>query len=308
MAGRRLAFLNVTSQDEVYVGKLKGDGEQMESPRRLTWDERDNFPSDWTPDSRAILISSDRNGRLNIFRQGLEDRAAEPLVTSLSGECDPTVSPDGKWIFYFTLPSTRRQASADPVILRRAPLSGGPSQVVHSENGFAYVHCARPPSNFCVVDQRVHHQLIFYAFDPTRGKGQELARTELSGSGVLSPYDWDISRDGSQIALIDRFTGTNRIRVLSLTGGSSREVIVNGWGNLGFVTWSASGNGWFVGNVSPNEASLLYVDQHGRSSVLWQEPVAAWGLWAVPSRDGRYLAFPATTVSSNVWMIENFDR
>ena len=85
-------------------------------------------------------------------------------------------------------------------------------------------------------------------------------------------------------------------------------MIVNGWSNLSSIRWLASGNGWFVGNESPNEASLLYVDQHGRSSVLWQEPVAAWGLWAISSRDGRYLAFPATTVSSNVWMIENFDQ
>ena len=27
-----------------------------------------------------------------------------------------------------------------------------------------------------------------------------------------------------------------------------------------------------------------------------------------PSPDGRYLAFPANTFSSNVWMIENFDQ
>src|SRR4030095_409990 len=99
IAGRRLAFLNVTNQNEVFVGKLKGDGEQMESPKRLTWDERDDFPYDWTPDSRAILIDSNRNGALNIFRQNLQGRTAELLVGSVAGECDPTVSPDGKWIF-----------------------------------------------------------------------------------------------------------------------------------------------------------------------------------------------------------------
>jgi eukaryotic-like serine/threonine-protein kinase len=219
MAGRRLAFLNVTSQDEVFVGKLKGDGEQMESPKRLTWDERNDVPSDWTLDSRAILFTSNRNGVLNIFRQSLEERTAEPLVRSVSGECDPTVSPDGKWIFYFSLPTGQRHASADAVTLRRAPLSGGPSQVVHSEKGFVHVHCARPPSNLCVVDQRLHQQLIFSVFDPTRGKGQELARTELSGSGVLSPYAWNISLDGSRLVLIDRPSETNRVRVLSLTGG-----------------------------------------------------------------------------------------
>ena len=157
-----------------------------------------------------------------------------------------------------------RESSITPVSLKRAPLSGGPSQVVHSEKGFANVRCARLPSNLCVVDQRVQGQLIFSAFDPIRGKGRELARTELPAPS-FSQYDWDLSPDGSQIVGI--IEGTNRLWVLPLFGlRPKQEVVVNGWSRLTSPKWSADGQGWYVPSVSP--PSLLYVDQKGQARVL----------------------------------------
>jgi Tol biopolymer transport system component len=150
----------------------------------------------------------------------------------------------------------------------------------------------------CVVDQRVQGQLIFSAFDPVRGKGRELVRTELSPPS--SQYDWDLSPDGSQI--VGNIERTNRLWVLPLSGtGARREVVVKGWSQLASPKWSADGQGWYVPSLSPR--SLLYVDQKGQARVL--SPDGAWGL---PSPDGRYLAFPKFTYSSNAWMIDNFDQ
>ena len=196
--------------------------------------------------------------------KSLGERTAQAVIASPEGECNPTVTPDGQWILYFSSPTWHRESSATPVSLRRAPLSGGPSQVVHSEKGFANVKCARLPSNLCVVDQRVQGQLIFSAFDPIRGKkGRELARTELSAPS--SQYDWDLSRDGSQIVGI--IEGTNRLWVLPLSGGGPKqEVVVKGWSRLTSPKWSADGQGWYVPSLSP--PSLLYVDQKGQARVL----------------------------------------
>jgi len=132
-----------------------------------------------------------------------------------------------------------------------------------------------------------------------RGKGRELARTDLSAPS--SQYDWDLSPDGSQIVGV--IEGTNRLWVLPLSGGGpTQEVVVKGWSQLTSPSWSADGQGWYVGSYSPS--SLLYVDQKGQARVLTQ---IADGTGA-PSPDGRYLAFPAYTLSSNAWMIENFDQ
>ena len=135
--GKRLALLKSTSQWDVYVGELEESGTGMKPPRRLTFDERNDFPAAWTPDSKAVLFSSDRNGNMDIFKQALDQRSAEPIVAGPSEECDPVVSPDGAWILYFGLTGGQRLYSADPVSLRRAPLSGGPSELVLNERGFA---------------------------------------------------------------------------------------------------------------------------------------------------------------------------
>jgi len=297
--GKRLAFLKSTGQYEVYVGELQGKGNRMKTPRRLTWEDRNDSPGSWTPDSKALLLASYRNGNLDIFRQGLDQRTASPVLASPEDEVNPTVTPDGQWILYFSSPTWHRESSTTPVSLRRAPISGGLSQVVHSEKGFANVRCARLPSNLCVVDQRVGGQLIFSAFDPIRGKGRELARIEPSAP-ASSQYDWALSPDGSKI--VGNIEGTNRLWVLPLSGGGPKqEVVVKGWSRLQSPTWSADGQGWYVGSYSP--LCLLYVDQKGQARVLSR--IADGGS---PSPDGRYLAFPAYTLSSNAWMIENFDQ
>jgi hypothetical protein len=147
------------------------------------------------------------------------------------------------------------------------------------------------------VDRLVQGQLIFSAFDPILGKGRELARIELSAP-PSSQYDWDLSPDGSQIVGI--IEGTNRLWVLPLSGlRPKREVVVNGWSRLTSPKWSADGQGWYV----PSMSALLYVDQRGQARVLSR--IADAGC---PSPDGRYLAFPATTLTSNAWMVENFDQ
>ena len=286
-------------QYEVYVGELQGNGSRMKTPRRLTWEDRNDHPTAWTPDSKAVLLTSNRNGNQDVFRQSLDERIAQAVLTSPEDEVNPTVTPDGQWILYFNSSTWQRESSTSPVALKRAPLSGGLSQVVHSEKGFANVRCARLPSNLCVVDQRVEGQLIFSAFDPIQGKGRELARTELSAS-PSSQYDWDLSPDGSQI--VGNIEGTNRLWILPLSGrGPKQEVMVNGWSRLASPKWSADGKAWYVSSYSPS--SLLYVDQKGQARVLSRD----WGV-GLPSPDGRYLASSAFTFSSNAWMIENFDQ
>src|SRR5437867_8123567 len=46
--GKHVAFLKRTAQADVYVGELKGIGARLESPRRLTLNDRNDFPADNT--------------------------------------------------------------------------------------------------------------------------------------------------------------------------------------------------------------------------------------------------------------------
>ena len=63
--GKRLVFGRVSGQYDVYVGDLEAGGRRLKMPpRRLTLDERNDAPTAWTPDSKAILFHSDRSGKL----------------------------------------------------------------------------------------------------------------------------------------------------------------------------------------------------------------------------------------------------
>ncbi len=71
-------------------------------------------------------------------------------------------------------------------------------------------------------------------------------------------YTWDLSPDGSQIAMLFP-VGENRIRLLPLRGGAPHDVVVNGW--YGFSaglspTWDPDGKGFYVGSSSPRGALI----------------------------------------------------
>jgi Tol biopolymer transport system component len=65
--GKRLALVKASSQADVYVAELQANGTRLKTPRRLTLDERNDWLRAWTPDSKAVVFMSDRNGPVDIY-------------------------------------------------------------------------------------------------------------------------------------------------------------------------------------------------------------------------------------------------
>jgi Tol biopolymer transport system component len=78
--GKRLVFSRVSGQTDVYIGDLEPGKIRLTPPRRLTLNERNDMPTAWTPDSKAVLFHSDRSGTWQIYRQALDQDSAEPFV------------------------------------------------------------------------------------------------------------------------------------------------------------------------------------------------------------------------------------
>src|SRR6185295_10332437 len=78
--GKRLVFLKMRSQMNVYIAEIAARATKLLAPHRFTLDDRDNYPSAWTKDSRSILFYSARNGAMEIFRQALNDSIPETIV------------------------------------------------------------------------------------------------------------------------------------------------------------------------------------------------------------------------------------
>ena len=300
--GRRLAFRKSMHQSSVYVADLEANGTQITSPRRLMLTESWDFPTAWTADSKSVVFFSDRKGRGRIFEQSLEQDTSEPIETGPRDAIIPRMSPDSAWILYL---ETQHDGSSGPVRLMKVPLAGGMPQLVLTGTIVDSHRCAKFPATVCAIAERSadRKQLIFTAFDPVKGRGGELARVDIDAK---ADYSWDLSPDGTRIALHSH-SDQQRIHVFSLTGGrESQDVVLKGWtlGEYG-LDWTADGKGLYVSSPIQGGVALLYVNFQGDAHVIWKREggVATWG---VPSPDGRHLAMPGDIQNSNIWMIQNF--
>jgi Tol biopolymer transport system component/DNA-binding winged helix-turn-helix (wHTH) protein len=302
--GKRLAALRAHAQPGVWVGEIRENPTRLEAPRRLTVEDSDDRPFSWTPHGKAVLFSSDRDGRFHIFRQAIDQTRAEAVTAGPEDDFWPVVTPDGSWILYDMAPTSevfRRQSHR----LMRVPVSGGPPQFVADLPPDSYVRCARLPSTLCILGEPGPEQLLFYVVDPMNGRGRELTRTEATPD-----TEWDLSPDGSRIAVSTWDTERGRIRILDLAGSTPpANLELKGQHGLAYMAWSADGRGLFVrsfGHVDSSERRLLYVGLDGTARVLRRTIATGGPHLLTPSPDGQYLAWAENMWDGNAWMLENF--
>lgn len=170
----RLAFRKWAIQEQIYLGELSAGGTRMNSPpRRLTNDEANDIPTAWTPDSKAVLFYSDRNGTWGIFKQAIGGDTAQPVLTGPRNILGPRLSSDGAWILYGEVPENA--SIPIPTRLMRVPVSGGaPQFVLEMRNGDC--GCARARANLWLIfeDSQDGKQMTITAFDPLKGRGKVL--------------------------------------------------------------------------------------------------------------------------------------
>jgi len=303
--GKRLAVLRQSRQDLAYVGELEAGGTRMLPPHRLTFSDVNDTPFAWTPDGKEVIIESDRNGHWEIFKQPLDQETAKPLVTGSQDFSAPRLSPDGSWLLYLVVP--RSFGSSTPTPLMRIPVSGGPSQLVLETHNWVDYKCARAPATLCVLEEASpdNRLLTVTAFDPVKGRGRVLATVAVD---PRARYYVSPSPDGTRLAFLKMGEPEGHIQLLALDGRPLRDITFKGWPGCTSLDWAPDGKGMYCGTMTAQGAALLYVDLDGNAQLLWHQrgAVGLWGIWGVPSPDGRFLAIMTETVDSNIWMVENF--
>jgi Tol biopolymer transport system component len=301
--GKRLVFNRVKQQADVYLAEFFAKGPRLGTPRRLTLDDADDLPYDWTSDDRAVLFASNRgtSNIFNIFRQRIDETSAEMLVFGPEQKWISRLNADGSQILY--LAPTNPKDWAQAVRLMRVPIGGGPPQTVVESPYIVNFQCSHAPADICVLSKAEPNGFVFSAFDSVKGNPHEVAKLEKSANGWGS----GLSPDGTTIAAVAVSPSDNRIRLISLSGRPTREITVKNWNSFTSLDWSADGKGFFVSsNPTGRLSTLLYVDLMGNAHSLWQVNNIFYSTWAIPSHNGKYVAIPAPTVGSNVWMVDNF--
>jgi serine/threonine protein kinase len=308
--GKRLAFVRFSEQDDVYLAQLDLGGKRLNGLHRLTFDQSNDAPTDWSPDGKYVYFMSNRSGgHVGIYKQKIDAETAEPVVTGTTDDLIPRFSSDDRWIVYVeTQPGHKWSGMGTAVNIMRSLASGGPPQMVMTAERYTYHDCVRGPANFCILAEQSPDQkhLVLTLFDPMKGRGREL--------GTFDYQQWAISPNGSLLALMQPGPEETRIRFIPVSAGqipvfhpeSAREIVVKNWKNMLNMNWSADSAALFIGALSPRGSVLLRVDLQGHTSVLWQWKGSYAAVWGVPSRDGRYLALRSATVDSNAWLIENY--
>jgi len=301
-ADGKVVFLRWTAHMTSYVGDLKSGGTQLLTPKHFPLSESSEGIPDWTLDGNSVILVSNRSGHYAVYKQSLTEDTAQAIVPEGYGR-NARVTPDGKNLLYLGHGKKGLIAHEEEPVMR-APINGGPPQMLFMAKPMGQIACARYPSSLCVLAEPTEDdkQVIVTTLDPFAGRGPELTRFAIKpGSG-----DWwcDLSPDGTTLATTSSVVGP--IDILSLRGEPARRIEVKGWTNLLAYAWAADGKGLFVVAGKRTTRVILHVDLSGKVHVLWEILGATGETLAVPSPNRRYLAIQSWSTNGNLWMLENF--
>ncbi|HWY68909.1 MAG TPA: winged helix-turn-helix domain-containing protein [Terriglobales bacterium] len=295
--GKAVIFLRGDQQPSVYIGKLSADGTHLLETRRLTLHQSENLPWSWTPDGKAVLFSSDRNGMRELFKQAINRSLPESLAAGSGHLVEARLSPDGTEILYLSTPKPANPEA--PSSIFAIPITGGTPRLVLKDLGIWNLQCAQSPSTICLYSVMKGQASATFRFDARSGRTEDPPQIDPD-------CNWSLSPDGSQRAIVLFGPNTETIRFRSTTTGEARDLTIKGWSGLMGADWFPDGKSLLVGwHKFDRDSALLRITLDGRATVLLRSSnPEIWG--AIPSPDGQMLAIAQAGGTKNVWQLENF--
>jgi Tol biopolymer transport system component/DNA-binding winged helix-turn-helix (wHTH) protein len=313
--GKHLVFLRNNIAPTIYFAQVDAKTNTLGQPQRLTLDESQSRPYEWTPDGTALLYISNRDGKFHIFRQ--RPGAASPELI-VDGDDNPNImrlNPDGTQILYLSELSRAGRGGPpvshtvgfdrEKVRVMTAPINGGVGKLILEADGINNFQCARAPSTFCLFSKFTKDALTFVQFDPVTGASKNFFQANDPG---WQDYNWTLSPDGKTLALCTeaRVSLDTKIRLIPTDGEPERAITVNDWVGIAAIDWAADGKSfWASATMRGETRALINIDLNGNFKPVLQDgkPYVGWG---IQSRDGKRIAIWQATGGSNVWMLEGF--
>jgi len=286
---------------DIFAADLRLPEATLENVIQVSHNAAESYPHGWTPRGDAVLLENNTLGKTAIFEQRLDgpnskfsSKSSAKLLAQLPSDgVMPEFSPDGAWVLFLELSGHPAHLNA----IMRVPASGGEPEQVPTTGTIEEFHCSISTRGICVLREAIDKtEFVYYALDPVKGMGKELARTAWQPN-LLG--DWSVSPDGTMIAVANHDTLHPGVQLIDMTAHPAKvtDLPVDGFGTVLGANWAPSQHGLFVGARAQNEYSLLYTGLNGQTRLLHSQDSLIFG---VPSRDGRRVAFPALTSRTNV--------
>jgi Tol biopolymer transport system component len=313
--GKHFVFVNRRSESAVYLGELASGGNELKSPQRLTLNQAINWPGGWSPDSKSVVFSSNRDNSFNIYAQGAADRSAHTIASGPEQQLAPIVTADGKWVLYIQWPKADATTlTVKSGKLMRVPVGGGaPETVMDVEGSFTLdsdpatpelsnptVRCPRQADADCVIGEVHDKKLTFSSFDPFKGRKKLL--TTVSSEPDFTR--WDLSPDGTKVAASVFDFKRSPVEIVPLDGGVPQKIAATPWTELCAIAWAADGKSLFLASYSSRGTAIVHTNLAGNSKLLFKP---SWDIFALqPSPDGKSLAFGPIIANANAWTMGSF--
>jgi Tol biopolymer transport system component/DNA-binding winged helix-turn-helix (wHTH) protein len=295
--GKHLAFVRWNGEAHVYFSEVEPGVRRIGPPQRLNLEEGHNYPYAWSSDGKSIIFASDRAGQSQLFRQRIDQPAPDLLVGGKNSVTIARPSPDGSQVFY--LVGAHIDNGQKGLRLMRVAASGGAPQLILERESIDNFQCATLPATLCIIGQATAQDIHFIQFDPATGQQTPL------GFGVQgTKYNWSLSPDGQTIALAQ--WRRPEIQLVSTKTGKSRTLTLQSDRGVASLDWASDSQSlWASSSAITGTQALLNIDLRGRVRQLFQDPDKDVG-WAIPSPDGRRIAFWEAGGSSNAWVLKGF--
>jgi len=181
----------------------------------------------------------------------------------------------------------------------RVSLSGGSPQFILQRENINNFQCSALPSALCIIGEATAKEIRFIQFDPVTGK-----QTPLGIAMQGSNYNWTLSPNGETIALAQ--WRRPEVHLLSTKTGKVRTLAIQSDRGVSSLDWAADNQSlWASSSAVTGTQALLNIDLNGRVRQLLRDPDRDMG-WAIPSPDGRHIAFWEAGGTSNAWVLKGF--
>ncbi len=301
-AGDRLALIRRRTDDEVLRMALAEDGRSAGEPVRVTFDYRSDRPGVWTLDGR-YLFASERYGTYDVLATTDGSTAPRKLLTGPDDERPICLTPTGSHVLVRVSEPGRHWLSSGTSMLLRVPLSGDqePSPVMTLDPN-EEIACATDPDGSCVLMRFRDAEVAFHRLDDSWQPDRVLGRTDIDELQGWFGFDWALSPDGHEIAVVYQ---DGRARFLDVASGTWREVRASrrGWDH---ITYANDGESLYITRWSSRAPTIDRLWHDGTWETVWDNHYGHWMSAPQVSPEGDELRFGIRFNDGDVWMLEKF--
>jgi Tol biopolymer transport system component/DNA-binding winged helix-turn-helix (wHTH) protein len=296
--GRTLAFTRTVTglvNGDIYAIPLRDNAPASDTPRRITFDSSWILGHGWSEDGREVVFSSNRGGRVELWRTDALG-SKPPIRLTGAGESNdslrtamqlyPAVSRHGHRLVY------TQPAVVGPDI-RRLALDGAsqPARLISSTRGERSPQCSPDGSKIAVHSNRSGRGEIWvYNADGSNPMKLTSFRSGFSGTPQWSP-------DGRSIAFDSSSAGNWDIYVVSAQGGAPIRLTANPAMDE-VPSWSRDGTWIYFASNRSGRFEVWKTRLGGDSEV---QVTSNGGYMAIESADGKDLYYTKTDGASALW-------